>query len=262
MTIVHFCSACGNRRQAESDRYCPACGAAYERATPPEGTTPSAHGAIPSVVPIMRRLTPKAEPTPVPAPPPYLDPSAVETRRQRPLWTVAALTFATFGLYLFVWFGASWAELKRERQDPRMYPVWHALTLLVPIYGFFRLHAHMETINELLDRVEAPRRLVPGGAIAGLLVSALVQLIPTSAALTEVFVASVGLALLAVVVVHGQGGLNSYWQRLPAHQVPARVHWAEWVVMILGGIVWFFWIYVVLEDLAGWPVWDGPWNQI
>jgi hypothetical protein len=63
---------------------------------------------------------------------------AQQTRgRRRPLWLVGALTFVTFGVYLVIWVGVTWSEMKRELRDEGMRPVWHALGLLVPIYNSF-----------------------------------------------------------------------------------------------------------------------------
>ena len=36
--------------------------------------------------------------------------------RRRPLWLVAVLTVLSFGAYLPIWYGLSWAELKRETE--------------------------------------------------------------------------------------------------------------------------------------------------
>ena len=60
---------------------------------------------------------------------------------------VALLTVMSSGLYLFYWFYLTWKQLQTESSETH-YPVWHALTLMVPIYGLFRMHRHVSLINE------------------------------------------------------------------------------------------------------------------
>jgi len=71
-------------------------------------------------------------------------------RRVRPLWRTVALSVATFGLYCYYWFWATWRELKQETSDEGMKPLGHVLSLFVPIYQLFRIHAHFRTIRNLV----------------------------------------------------------------------------------------------------------------
>ncbi len=97
-------------------------------------------------------------------------------RRTRPIWLVVLLSIATFGLYPYWWFYATWRELKLEVDDPRMRPVWHALAIaLVPIYNYFRFYAHMDLLSmrrrydaatlRALSRRGALRVLAPGPTV-------------------------------------------------------------------------------------------------
>lgn len=71
-------------------------------------------------------------------------------RRVRPLWRTVALTVATINLYWFYWFWATWREVKQETGDNRMRPFGHMLSLFVPIYQLFRIHAHFRAIRDLV----------------------------------------------------------------------------------------------------------------
>lgn len=71
-------------------------------------------------------------------------------RRVRPLWRTVALTVATINLYWFYWFWATWRELKQETGDNRMRPFGHMLSLFVPVYQLFRIHAHFRVIRDLV----------------------------------------------------------------------------------------------------------------
>src|SRR2546423_13224000 len=77
-------------------------------------------------------------------------------------WLVGALVVATFNLYALWWLGLTWWQLKQEDGDSGKRPVWHVLAMLVPVYGYFRFHAHMRTISRLAATPEAKSTLSPG----------------------------------------------------------------------------------------------------
>src|SRR5205823_5940317 len=62
--------------------------------------------------------------------------------RARPVWLVATLTILTFGLYLPIWFGLTWSEMRRETEDTRMFPLGHALSTLVPGWNAWQAWRH------------------------------------------------------------------------------------------------------------------------
>ena len=43
--------------------------------------------------------------------------------------------------------------------EEQVFPVWHALSMLVPIYQFFRLHAHVRVYQELMAQRRVPSTL-------------------------------------------------------------------------------------------------------
>lgn len=248
MVTVRYCAACGAPRRAAEDRFCYACGAAYP------ADTPVANGGVPgfaesssaaSAAPLTTRTGSVAAP-PRPAAWGVPDVGGVlaaappESQRQRPLWAVATLSVCTFGLYLLWWIGASWAEMKRELRDEGMHPFWHAVSLIVPIYGLFRVHAHYATINTMLTAAGASLRLRPGAMVVlvvlfGVLNRIVREDIP---AVVWVPLALVATACAAGMVVHGQRGLNTYFQSLPDRTITPRVHPVEWIVIVVGAIIW------------------------
>jgi hypothetical protein len=156
---------------------------------------------------------------------------------QRPLWLVGALTFLTLGFgYPLVWLGITWSEMKRELDDDSMHPWWHALTLLVPIYGLFRVHNHYRTINELLWRVRADATVHPGRAVWGVGIAEGWDRLAGRENVPAVL-GLIGPAVMALVIMHGQAGLNNYWNAAAGKVVPSRVHWAEWLGLVLGLII-------------------------
>ena len=64
---------------------------------------------------------------------------------------VLFLAVLSFGLYQLYWFYLTWKQLASETDEDH-YPVWHALSLFVPIYNLFRVHRHMSVIKELASR--------------------------------------------------------------------------------------------------------------
>ena len=156
-----------------------------------------------------------------------------------PTWLPFALTLVTGGAYLIVWAGRSWSTMKRERGDPEMRPLWHALSLVVPFYMIFRVHAHFRTLNELLARAGARERAsvaIAVGAFAGFPLT----FIATGVFLTGLRDGSVLLvaALCAGVVAgYGQHYLNAYLRSRTGAALVTRVGVLQWVALFLFGIL-------------------------
>jgi hypothetical protein len=88
----------------------------------------------------------------------------------RPAWLVAGLTVASFGLYAFYWFFSTWRELRAELSDDSMHPVWHALSTAAPIYGLFRVHAHMRLTRAVAVSRGLRVPLSPGSCVTAWLI--------------------------------------------------------------------------------------------
>jgi len=184
--------------------------------------------------------------------------------RPRPPWLVALLELLSENLYEVWWYGRSWWELQRARNDPSMRPVWHALAMYVPIYGLFRLHAHYRVLNETAAGAGATDRVSPslmvalavvrafiGGVAAWMVLSvtipAMIDLINAAATATpgvvpatprialppSVFVLTlVGFAIGVWQLYRGQEILNAYYATQPAAPAP-RVLSIEWFFVVL-----------------------------
>lgn len=167
--------------------------------------------------------------------------------RQRPIWLVCLLTFLTSGVYYLWWFGASWAELKRERHDPNMSPFWHALTQLVPIYSWFRIHAHYRVLNELLQQQRASHSIEPGLMVAVVVVADVAG--PLSMAFAEPLPSLIwplSLAALIFRVAYGQAALNAYYAAKHGRLAAKRVTAGEWVALGVIALAWLLSIVLVV----------------
>lgn len=191
-STVEFCGRCGAPRQSLQDRFCRSCGTLFDGLEP---------GAAP---PAFRAVT--------------------LSRRQRPVWVTCVLMLVTFNLYFWWWLGATWAEMKRERQDPTMRPFWHAVASIVPIYGYFKIHAHFETLKELLaSRGLGSVAMEPDTAVGLSILGNVCWIASRAASAVSPFAGLVlfacfagGVAIPILIVGRGQASLNAYWRGVAA----------------------------------------------
>lgn len=122
------------------------------------------------------------------------------------------LSIVTSGVYFFYWLYLTWKQLHNESEEVH-YPVWHALSFFVPIYGLFRLHRHILVIREraLLNGIDTS--LSTGMSVV---LAALYWLLVITGAGAQDFgfliiLGFIRLALVTTVMVWAQSTLNKYW---------------------------------------------------
>ncbi len=162
------------------------------------------------------------------------------------------LTIVSFGFYLFYWFYLTWRHY-RDHTGNEAYPIWHALTLFIPIYGLFRIHAHVRSYNELMSKSGLLSGMAPAwvatviliaiilGNVAGTLSGGLLGIDDYTfrAAVSAALLLAVSLALYLGVILHVQSNLNRYWESLANVQiVPSNVRVGEVVFSIIGLFAW------------------------
>jgi hypothetical protein len=160
------------------------------------------------------------------------------TERRRPGWLVVGLVWATFGLYVILWVGLHWAEMKRHLRDDRMYPVWHALTMLVPIYSFFRFHANFRVLNELLATERTDHRVRPMVAVATFLLASLLLTVPVEDTALVTLNLMGAIAAISWIIHHGQTGMNEFWDSSPDVDTTDHVKLWERLVVSFGAALW------------------------
>lgn len=162
--------------------------------------------------------------------------TALAGARKRPLWAVFLLTAGTSSFYFFVHLGLMWAELKRARQDPTMNPVGHALAQLVPFYGWFRFHAHVRTLDEMLTSAGSPIRISAGRATTMYVIVAAFGLLAGSRTVPPWLVFP-SFAAYGAFAAWRQRLLNLYYDQISHGAIPERVHPVEWVVIVAGCVL-------------------------
>ncbi|HET7700743.1 MAG TPA: hypothetical protein VFM06_07760 [Candidatus Limnocylindria bacterium] len=124
---------------------------------------------------------------------------------------MALLSVFTIGAYVPIWFGLTWAELRRESGDGRMFPLGHGLSLLVPGWNAWQAWRHFRAIDGLLARGGGTGRGVDAASAA--LGVAIWWLTFTHYSSDPVFLLFDAVELTAgtAVIVYGQRALNAHW---------------------------------------------------
>jgi hypothetical protein len=169
---------------------------------------------------------------------------------RRSPFQVALLTFATFGLYFFVWafWARRWCAATLERQDQ---PIWKTVALIIPIFNLFLMFDLGKMIEGTLWRAQLPpaRLSLPWVALSIFFISALQRLPDPYWLVCLLFFLPI--AYLQFALVRAQIALT--------HLMPTPLRWYEWVVAVLG----FAWLIlaaigVSLPDDNGAPA-RLPW---
>jgi hypothetical protein len=161
-------------------------------------------------------------------------PTAVQLMPAR----VVILSLVTAGLYLLFWSYQTWKQLQTEDSRDH-YPVWHALTLLVPFYAYFRFSAHLELINDNARRLGITTVSV-GACIALLIASNIASWFGnlTNDATAGATAMAVSAVLTAMLLYLAQRPLNAYWTEKHGRVQETPFHWAEAVLAVIGVLAW------------------------
>ena len=122
------------------------------------------------------------------------------------------------------------------------HPFWHAMTLNVPVYGFFRMHAHIRTINELAARQSVAPTIAPGLAVLLLVLSTVLNFVSFGIANTAaiILITLISTTLITVPMTMAQRVLNLYWGKAlsPGSVRYARIGVGELIIVIIGIFGW------------------------
>lgn len=221
MAAMNYCSSCGTAVPVDA-AFCPNCGHRMrESVVPASGTAPDSTSEGLAI--------------------------ATELRYRVSLNRVLFMTIISNGLYLFYWFYLTWKQY-RDHTREEVYPVWHTLTLLVPIYGLFRTHAHTRVFKELMTRRDLITTISPGWAVAAVLASSALSWstfrlsfgeIAQATSITITVLEMLSISIIAWLLWHVQGNLNSYWHHVSSGRLlDARLGVAEVIFALIGVLGW------------------------
>jgi hypothetical protein len=161
-------------------------------------------------------------------------------------WLIGFLVLATSTLYAYWWLGRTWWQLKREDGDQGKRPVWHALAMLVPIYGYFRFYAHMKAVRDLHT---GPAILQPGSMTFAWFVLSVLGYVAEQRE-TALWLNVLWAVLTGALFGWAQHGLNVAWRSLPGGAVEGHSHPLHWILFTLVAVLVAL---IALAELAGLP---------
>jgi hypothetical protein len=157
------------------------------------------------------------------------------------------MSVISYGLYIFYWLYLTWKQY-RDHTGEEAFPVWHALTQMVPIYSLFRVHAHMRVYAELMRGERLETTISPGWAVVAVLVyggTMGVTGIMGEGVLTQgkaflvMVMDTVAVGVIAWLLLHVQTNLNIYWNhRSGGKLLSARIGAGEVIIAVIGGLAW------------------------
>ena len=167
---------------------------------------------------------------------------------------IVVLSIISFGLYLFYWLYRTWDQY-REHTGANVHPVWHALAMLVPVYGWFRFYAHCKAYRDLMEENGVPHNLNMAPILVILIIAtAAWSPVPTQwlnnylgesgiSVMIDLIMDGVslaGLLVATVVVCRIQANFNRYWAAVDgALTYRARYGKGAVALAVLGAILWF-----------------------
>ena len=253
-TPAGYCARCGTHRRSPVDRFCRECGADVRLTTHdsrsrfcPECGTDRPVGVINCSECGYSFGLDQSE-----AEVEVRDPSSLElSGYQTAQWMLLLLCLVTAGLYLPIWMALTWSELQRLYRDVRMYPVWHGLSMLIPVYGWLRFYGHCVAINHAVEHRGGVSMVHPRLATAAIVAGSVTGLV---SAWTEagwfVLLWLASSALFAAAITHAQKGLNYYRRTLSNEDTPVTVRGWEWGLLFFGFMFIMFALFAAIgEDL-------------
>lgn len=174
---------------------------------------------------------------------------------------IVIMTLLSDGLYLFYWFYITWQQY-RDHTGNRVFPMWHTLSLIIPIYGLFRTHAHMRSFKELMLNAGVLCTIAVGWAVVLVTVSTLLDNISlrvnggffnfgevsAGAAFLSALLDLASIAVVLGLLLHIQQNLNRYWASLNnVTLVDLNVGAGEVILAVIGVLTWIITIASIVS---------------
>ena len=166
---------------------------------------------------------------------------------------IVVMSILSWSFYLFYWMYLTWKHYRDHTREVA-YPVWHAMAVGVPIYGYFRAHAHARSFKELMTDAGVETTINPGRVVFWVVVysglafienqSLFSSEISQGAAFVITMIDIISVVIVSVVIVigilqHLQRNLNQYWDSVAGSPVAnARIGVGEVIIAVLGVLAW------------------------
>ena len=164
---------------------------------------------------------------------------------------IILLSVVSGGFFWIFWMYRTWKQY-RDYTGATAYPVWHALTQFVPIYGWFRFYAHCEVYKTLMEEhgIGNSLKLVPiivVTVVAATGISQQVGFIGLNEDKAQEYwlmldiIKWVAFVVLTTVLCWIQTNINRYWASVDgALAARARIGKGEILVVVIGILVYVF----------------------
>ena len=169
-----------------------------------------------------------------------------------PLARVLIVSLLSAGLYFFYWFYLTWKHY-RDGTGNEAYPVWHALALLIPLYGLFRIHTHMRAYREQMIQLGVATSISPGWAVAAFVALGMQPMAAFYFSyLFGTWIAApaivVPVAIVTWLVLRVQSNLNRLWPHLYGDVTSHGFSIVEVVLVFAGLYAWL--VYAMMAYLS------------
>ena len=157
---------------------------------------------------------------------------------------IVVMSILSWSFYLFYWMYLTWKHYRDHTREVA-YPVWHAMAVGVPIYGYFRAHAHARSFKELMTDAGVETTINPGRVVFWVVVysglafienqSLFSSEISQGAAFVITMIDIISVVIVIGILQHLQRNLNQYWDSVAGSPVAnARIGVGEVIIAVLG----------------------------
>ena len=132
---------------------------------------------------------------------------------------VFALMVISCGLYLFIWFYQTWAQY-RDHTGEEAHPLGHTLSLLIPIYSFYKFGQHCFAFKNLADskgarnnmNMQAIFVIFMSSVLTGIIARTIPMPVDTPLLIPVALLAPTPIA--AIPICWTQFNINRYWTHI------------------------------------------------
>ena len=166
---------------------------------------------------------------------------------------IIGLSIVSMGIYWLYWMYRTWAQYRDHTLEQTAetgqthYPVMHGLTQLLPVYGWFRFHAHIRHYKWLMQQRRVADSLNLGALTTVVVINVIASWLGGSLrgssddllAVIGSIITGVAILVSIVILCQIQSNLNNYWDDLGgAPALNARFGKGEAICILIGILLW------------------------